>query len=102
MDKVGADRIVVSADHDNGHIVIRGWQDATDIKMTGAIRNIHDDFGIANFLITNVSRDGTLQGPDISYLGQACAISDEINIIASGGISGARDVPLVAKAGAGE
>ena len=99
-DRLGPDRIVVSADHADGRIVIRGWQDGTDVCMLDAVRSLHGDASITEFLITNVGRDGTLQGPDTSYLAQACSISREINVIASGGISGAHDVSSVYGAGA--
>ena len=100
-DKLGPDRVVVSADHDgNGRIVIRGWQDSTGIAMLDAVHDMYDSLGITEFLITNVGRDGTLQGPDTSYLRRACGISDHLHIIASGGISDASDIPLVSNAGA--
>jgi phosphoribosylformimino-5-aminoimidazole carboxamide ribotide isomerase len=42
--------------------------------------------GFSEFLLTNVSRDGTMQGPDLEFLEQACKIKNT-NIISSGGIS---------------
>ena len=50
--------------------------------------------GFSEFLLTNVSRDGTLQGPDLEFLKIACAIKN-INIIASGGISNIDDVTSI-------
>lgn len=101
-DELGSDRVVVSADYDgsSGNVMIRGWQDSAGVAMLDAIREMHDGLGITEFLITNVGLDGTLQGPDTSYLGQACQISDDIHIIASGGISAAHDIPMVYDAGA--
>ena len=45
----------------------------------------------SEFLLTNVNRDGTLQGPDLEFLKKACNISGT-KIIASGGISNINDV----------
>ncbi len=47
--------------------------------------------GFTEFLLTNVSKDGTMEGPDLKYLEKACGIQNT-NIIASGGISNIDDV----------
>jgi len=41
--------------------------------------------------LTNVNRDGTLEGPDLQFLEMACKL-DNANVIASGGISNIEDV----------
>ena len=99
-DEIGSSRIVVSADHYDGDIVIRGWQDSTGITMRNEVEALHRDAKISEFLITHVGTDGTLQGPDTKYLQQACDISEKLNIIASGGISRVDDVRLVSNVGA--
>ena len=100
IDEIGSERVVVSADHNNGDVVIRGWQDSTGIAMCDEVEALHRDAKISEFLITHVGTDGTLQGPDTEYLKQACDISDKLHIIASGGISRADDVCLVSDVGA--
>ena len=50
--------------------------------------------GFTEFLLTNVNRDGTMQGPDLKFLEQACNMK-KANIIASGGISNIDDVMCV-------
>mgnify|MGYP000162128644 CR=1 FL=1 len=50
--------------------------------------------GFTEFLLTNISRDGTLEGPDLEFLEQACNI-EKTNVIASGGISNIHDVKNV-------
>jgi phosphoribosylformimino-5-aminoimidazole carboxamide ribotide isomerase len=52
--------------------------------------------GFSEFLLTNVSRDGTLQGPDLEFLSQACQLNNA-HVIASGGISNIKDVQDVKK-----
>ena len=93
----GYDKIVISADHRDGIVVTRGWQTFTTLKLIDAVKRFYD-MGFENFLITDVGRDGTLNGPELDYLGQACDIG--AHIIASGGISKASDVDLVMRAGA--
>jgi len=90
---LGSEKIVISVDHIDGEIVINGWQDRTGIKLIDAIKEFLE-MGFTEFLLTNVSRDGTMEGPDLKFLEQACNLS-KTNVIASGGISNIDDVKAV-------
>ena len=87
---LGSEKIVISVDHIDGKIVIHGWQDKTEIKLIDAIKEFLE-MGFTEFLLTNVSRDGTLEGPDLEFLEQACRLSNA-NVIASGGVSSVNDI----------
>ncbi|MEK0347035.1 MAG: 1-(5-phosphoribosyl)-5-[(5-phosphoribosylamino)methylideneamino]imidazole-4-carboxamide isomerase [Nitrosopumilus sp.] len=87
---LGPEKIVISVDHIDGEIVIHGWQDRTGIKLIKSIKEFLE-MGFTEFLLTNVSRDGTLEGPDLEFLEQACQL-DNVNVIASGGISNIADI----------
>ena len=87
---LGPEKIVISVDHKDGEIVIHGWQDRTGIKLIKSIKEFLE-MGFTEFLLTNVSRDGTLEGPDLEFLEQACQL-DNVNVIASGGISNIADI----------
>ena len=91
----GKDRLVVSIDHIDGQIVTHGWQKNTGVKLQNATNEFVSD-GFSEFLTTNVSKDGTLEGPDIMSLEQVCQINGT-NIIASGGISKLEDVDEIKK-----
>jgi phosphoribosylformimino-5-aminoimidazole carboxamide ribotide isomerase len=90
---LGSEKIVISVDHIDGEIVINGWQDRTGIKLIDAIKEFLE-MGFTEFLLTNVSRDGTMDGPDLEFLEQACSL-EKTNVIASGGISNIDDVKAV-------
>ncbi len=87
---LGSEKIVISVDHIDGEIAIHGWQEKTGIKLIDAIQEFLE-MGFTEFLLTNVSRDGTLAGPDLEFLEQACNL-DKTNVIASGGISNVDDI----------
>ena len=91
----GKDRLVVSIDHIDGQIVTHGWQKNTGVKLLNATNEFVSD-GFSEFLTTNVSKDGTLEGPDILSVKQVCQINGT-NIIASGGISKLEDVDEIKK-----
>lgn len=87
---LGSEKIVISVDHMDGEIVIHGWQDKTGIKLIDSIKEFLE-MGFTEFLLTNVSKDGTMEGPDLEFLEQACNL-EKTNVIASGGISNVNDV----------
>lgn len=93
LSELGSDKIVISVDHKDGEIVIHGWQKDTGIQLLDAI-NEFLEMGFTEFLLTNVNRDGTLEGPDLDSLDQACRLTNA-NVIASGGISNVNDVKNV-------
>ena len=86
----GNERIVISIDHVDGKIVTHGWQTNTGIDLYEAT-NDFVKHGFTEFLTTNVSKDGTLEGPDINSLKKICQI-ENCNAIASGGISKMQDI----------
>ena len=89
----GNERIVISVDHNDGVIVVNGWQQTTDISLIDAV-NEFVKMGVTEFLSTNVDRDGTLQGPDLEWIQQINKI-ENTNVIASGGISNIEDIMKV-------
>jgi phosphoribosylformimino-5-aminoimidazole carboxamide ribotide isomerase len=95
--KYGQKKLVISADHNNGLIVINGWKQKTQVKLDDAL-NEFASLGFTEFLITNISKDGMLQGPDLGNLAISC--KKNLNIIASGGISKLSDISDVKKCNA--
>ena len=95
VSQFGKDKLVISIDHVDGEIVTHGWQKNTGLKLQDVTNEFVKD-GFSEFLTTNVSKDGTLQGPDIISLEKVCQINGT-NIIASGGISKLDDVQEIKK-----
>jgi len=93
LNELGSKKIVISVDHKDGEILIFGWQKSAGIKLIDAIKEFLE-MGFTEFLLTNVSRDGTLEGPDLEFLEQASNMNNA-NVIASGGISNIDDVKNV-------
>jgi len=90
LENLGSEKIVISVDHKEGEIVTHGWQKGTGIRLIDAIKDFLA-MGFSEFLLTNVNRDGTLEGPELKFLEQACQL-ENANVIASGGISNVKDV----------
>lgn len=95
--KFGHKKLVISTDHNDGTIVVNGWKQKTTVSLIDAVQDFAKN-GFTEFLITNVSKDGMLQGPDLQNLAEAC--KQNVNVIASGGISKPSDVSDVKKCNA--
>jgi 1-(5-phosphoribosyl)-5-[(5-phosphoribosylamino)methylideneamino] imidazole-4-carboxamide isomerase/N-(5'phosphoribosyl)anthranilate isomerase len=83
------DRIAVGLDV-RGHVLAaRGWtQEGGDLFET--IERLERD-GCARYVVTDVTKDGTLQGPNIELLKEVCAVTKK-PVVASGGISSLDDI----------
>ena len=90
LEKYGSEKLVISVDHNDGLIVVNGWQETTKISLVDAVNDFRK-MGFSEYLSTSITRDGTLQGPDLEPLKRINEI-DGINLIVSGGISNIDDV----------
>jgi 1-(5-phosphoribosyl)-5-[(5-phosphoribosylamino)methylideneamino] imidazole-4-carboxamide isomerase/N-(5'phosphoribosyl)anthranilate isomerase len=83
------DRIAVGLDV-RGHVLAaRGWtQEGGDLFET--ITRLEAD-GCARYVVTDVTKDGTLQGPNLELLKEVCAVTKR-PVVASGGISSLADI----------
>ena len=86
----GNEKLVISVDHNDGLIVVNGWQETTKTPLIEAV-NDFKKMGFSEYLSTSIVRDGTLKGPDLEPLKRINEI-DGINLIVSGGISNIDDV----------
>ena len=83
------DRIAVGLDV-RGHVLAaRGWtKEGGDLFET--IERLERD-GCARYVVTDVTKDGTLQGPNVQLLKEVCAVTKK-PVVASGGISSLADI----------
>ncbi|WP_158842984.1 bifunctional 1-(5-phosphoribosyl)-5-((5-phosphoribosylamino)methylideneamino)imidazole-4-carboxamide isomerase/phosphoribosylanthranilate isomerase PriA [Saccharothrix deserti] len=92
------DKIAVGLDvriTEQGHrLAARGWtQDGGDLWEV--LERLDRD-GCARYVVTDVSKDGTLQGPNVDLLREVCARTDA-PVIASGGVSSVDDLVALSK-----
>lgn len=87
----GADKILIGADVLNEKIKISGWLEETDTTIFEFIGNMIA-LGAHNIFCTDISKDGTMEGPSIDLYKRIIATFPEINFIASGGITSIEDV----------
>ncbi|MGW4209933.1 bifunctional 1-(5-phosphoribosyl)-5-((5-phosphoribosylamino)methylideneamino)imidazole-4-carboxamide isomerase/phosphoribosylanthranilate isomerase PriA [Lentzea sp. NPDC004789] len=80
---------------EQGHRVKgRGW--TSDGGDLWEVLDRLDRDGCARYVVTDVSKDGTLTGPNLELLSEVCARTDA-HVIASGGVSTVDDLVALAK-----
>ena len=83
------DRIAVGLDVRGRTLAARGWtKDGGDLFET--IERLDRD-GCARYVVTDVTKDGTLKGPNLDLLSSVCEVTSA-PVIASGGISSLDDL----------
>lgn len=83
-------RIAVGIDAKGGKVAIKGWETVTDLNAVTLATRLEGE-GIACIIFTDISRDGTLSGPNVQAT-REIAESIKIPVIASGGISSIKDI----------
>jgi phosphoribosylformimino-5-aminoimidazole carboxamide ribotide isomerase len=84
--------VAVGLDHRDGELAVHGWTERSGVLVTDALSMFPD---ASMFVITDISRDGLLTGPDIDGLSAAAAATDT-PVIASGGVASIDDLLALA------
>lgn len=94
----GAERLILGADVRNGKISINGWKEDSSEELLPFLKH-YVDKGVKNVLCTEISKDGTLQGPAIDLYKDIMIAYPDMHLIASGGVSSNDDITELNKAG---
>ena len=84
------ERIVVGIDAKDGKVAIQGWAEVTS-ESAMALAAVYEDYGVAAIIYTDISKDGMMEGPNLEAT-KELALSVDIPIIASGGVSSLDDI----------
>lgn len=92
----GAEKIILSVDFKDRTIRTMGWLDNSQIDIFDFItQNIQ--IGVKNFMMTDISRDGTMSNTNFDMYKKVLNNFPEIKLIASGGISSTEDLDSLKK-----
>ena len=83
-------RIAVGVDVKDGLVATAGWLEASQLSAIDVARRF-EDAGVAALIITDIGRDGTLEGVNVEATG-ALADAVAIPVIASGGVASVADL----------
>ena len=82
--------VAVGLDARAGDVAVRGWEEASGRSVLDVAREF-EAAGIAALIVTDIGRDGTLEGPDVDGLGAVLAATG-VDVIASGGVGTLADL----------
>ena len=91
LDQYGAEKLILGADVKNGMISINGWKEDSAEQLLPFLKK-YIDHGVKNVLCTEISKDGTLQGPALQLYQEIMAAYPQLHLIASGGVSSNEDI----------
>jgi len=91
----GADRIVIGIDAKDGMVAIEGWEIISSYQATALALEMKR-YGVKTIVYTDITKDGMLQGPNITHTKEMVDITG-LNIIASGGISSLKDLEMLSE-----
>ena len=82
--------IAVGIDSGDGRARTSAWLEESDVDYLDLARRV-EDMGVETIIFTDISRDGTLSGPNFAQL-EALRQSVSCDVIASGGVTSLDDV----------
>jgi len=87
------DRVAIGLDVRGTTLAARGWtQDGGDLWQ---VLDRLESEGCSRYVVTDVTKDGTLRGPNLDLLREVCARTDR-PVVASGGVSSLDDLRAIA------
>jgi len=92
-------KVAVAVDMRDGMVAVHGWVETSDVSAVDLSRRF-EDAGVSALIVTDIGRDGTLEGVNVEGTG---AVADAVAIptIASGGVKDVGDLrALKARSGA--
>ena len=86
---VGPERLILALDSKGGHIVVKGWREATRFSAEDVIQALEPYCG--GFLCTYVDKEGMMQGTDLEWFRRLRSATRR-EITAAGGVTTMDDV----------
>lgn len=93
-------QVAAGVDHRGGEVRVKGWAEGTGRDVATVVAQLEGD-GAAAVIITEISRDGLMLGPD-THGYRSLLAKCVVPLIASGGVGSADDLRRLAHLRAGE
>jgi phosphoribosylformimino-5-aminoimidazole carboxamide ribotide isomerase len=87
-------RVAVGLDARGRDVAVRGWVEGSGRDLVEVARSF-DGTGVAALVVTEIGRDGTLEGPDLGQLAGVLAATT-VDVVASGGVGTLDDLRSLA------
>jgi phosphoribosylformimino-5-aminoimidazole carboxamide ribonucleotide (ProFAR) isomerase len=93
---VGPERVIVALDSKDGRIVVKGWQESTEVKAEDVVSRLEPY--CSGFLCTYVDKEGMMQGTDLDWFRRLRAATRH-ELTAAGGITTMEEIRELASLG---
>ena len=90
-----AHRVAVGLDARAGEVATDGWLEGSGRTVLDVARSFAEA-GVDAFVVTDIARDGTLEGPDLEGLADVVGAT-EVEVIASGGVGSLDDLVALSR-----
>ncbi|HJM74816.1 MAG TPA: 1-(5-phosphoribosyl)-5-[(5-phosphoribosylamino)methylideneamino]imidazole-4-carboxamide isomerase [Dehalococcoidia bacterium] len=94
---VGRGQLAVSVDSRDGLVRLQGWTEATNLRSTAWIGQLAD-MGVERVVVTDISKDGLLEGPNLAMYEQLVS-GTSVAVVAAGGVTTLDDVRKLSECG---
>lgn len=95
VDAVGSENVIPAIDVQDGEIRVAGWTRAAARGIESVFADL-EQLGIREILMTDISRDGMLEGPSLALYRRVASMTS-IRVIASGGVTTSGDIVSLAR-----
>jgi phosphoribosylformimino-5-aminoimidazole carboxamide ribotide isomerase len=83
-------KIAIGIDARDGYVAVEGWTKTSEMKAETLAAELAEQ-GAETFIFTDISRDGTLRGPNVEAIANLARLTGK-DVIASGGVSNLADI----------
>jgi phosphoribosylformimino-5-aminoimidazole carboxamide ribotide isomerase len=87
-------RVAVGLDARGRRVAVKGWTETTGADLVELAARF-EGHGVSALIVTEIGRDGTMEGPDLGQLG-AVLEATSVDVIASGGVGTLDDISALA------
>ena len=98
LQKFGNEKIILGADCKDLKIATNGWLESSGDDVVSFIQEYKKN-GIVYSIVTDIEKDGMLQGPAFELYSEILSETNQIKLIASGGITTIDDVIKLSEMG---
>ncbi len=92
------DKIAVGVDLKDGYVAVKGWTEKSTLDAVTFCKQMQD-IGVRTLIVTDISKDGAMQGTNHDLYRQLQARFPALQLVASGGVSSMEDVTRLADTG---
>ena len=95
VEKYG-EKVAVGVDLKDGYVAVKGWTEKSALDAHTFCRQMAD-IGVKTLIVTDISKDGAMQGTNHALYGELQAAFPTLQFVASGGVSSMEDVKKLAE-----